>query len=45
MSKDLNKVQCTGRLGNDPEIRYTPNGAAVVTFSVASTRTWTDAHG
>jgi single-strand DNA-binding protein len=40
MAKDLNKVQMTGRLGADPEMRYTPQGHAVTTFRVASNRTW-----
>jgi single-strand DNA-binding protein len=40
MSKDLNKVQMTGRLGADPEMRFTPQGHAVTTFRVASNRSW-----
>ena len=40
MAKDLNKVMITGRLGADPEMRYTPQGSAVTTFNVASGRTW-----
>lgn len=42
MAKDLNKVMFTGRLGADPELRYTPQGAAVVNFRVASNRTFSD---
>lgn len=38
MSKDLNKVMFTGRLGRDVDLKYTPNGQAVATFSVASER-------
>ena len=38
MSKDLNKVMLTGRLGADPEMRYTSGGNAVTTFRVASSR-------
>ena len=38
MAKDLNKVMITGRLGRDPELRYTQSGEAVATFSVASDR-------
>ena len=38
MAKDLNKVMLTGRLGKDPEVRVTPNGISVATFSVASSR-------
>ena len=34
MSKSLNKVTLLGRLGKDPEIRYTTNGKAVTTFDV-----------
>jgi single-strand DNA-binding protein len=45
MSKDLNKVQLIGRLGADPEMRYTSQGNAVTTFRVASSRTWKKADG
>lgn len=38
MAKDLNKVMLTGRLGADPEMRYTPNGSPVTSFNVASSR-------
>jgi single-strand DNA-binding protein len=34
----LNKVLLTGRLTRDPELRYTPNGASVSSFSLASSR-------
>jgi len=34
-----------GRLGKDPEMRYTPNGQAVTSFSVATDRGWTDSAG
>ena len=34
-----------GRLGRDPEMRYTPNGQAVTSFSVATDRQYTDANG
>ena len=37
----LNKVMLIGNLGADPEMRYTPSGAAVATFSVACNRSWT----
>jgi single-strand DNA-binding protein len=37
MSKGtLNKVMLIGRLGKDPELKYTPSGAAVATFSIAT---------
>lgn len=45
MAKDLNKVQLTGHLGADPEMRYTSQGSAVTTFRVASNRTWKDREG
>ena len=45
MPKDLNKVQMTGRLGADPEMRYTPQGHAVTTFRVASNRSWRTTEG
>lgn len=41
----LNKVMILGRLGQDPELKYTPSGAAVCNFSVATTETWTDKSG
>lgn len=45
MAKDLNKVQMTGRLGADPEMRYTPQGHAVTTFRVAANRSWHTSEG
>jgi single-strand DNA-binding protein len=45
MARDLNKVQLTGRLGADPSLRYTAHGSAIVTFRVASNRTWRSASG
>lgn len=45
MAKDLNKVMLTGYLGADPEMRYTPQGSAVTTFRVASSRRWRSADG
>jgi single-strand DNA-binding protein len=42
MAKDLNKVMIIGRLGKDPEMRYTPSGNPVTTFSVAASRQWKD---
>ena len=38
MARDLNKVMLTGRLGKEVELRVTPNGTSVATFSVASGR-------
>lgn len=45
MAKDLNKVQLTGYLGADPEMRYTASGSAVTQFRVASGRSWKDREG
>lgn len=45
MARDLNKVQITGRLGADPEMRYTPQGSAITTFRVASNRSWRNVEG
>ena len=45
MARDLNKVMIIGRMGRDPEMRYTPGGRPVTTFSVAAGRTWTTADG
>jgi single-strand DNA-binding protein len=42
---DLNKVQIIGRLTRDPEVRTTPNGAQVASFSVATSFNWTDQSG
>lgn len=41
----LNKMIVIGNVGSDPEMRYTPNGAAVTNFSVASNRRYTTAEG
>jgi single-strand DNA-binding protein len=38
----VNKAIIIGRLGQDPEVRYTPDGIAVANFSVATSETWTD---
>ncbi len=45
MARGINKVILVGNLGNDPEVRYTPSGAAVTTISVATTESWTDKEG
>ena len=45
MSRGLNKVLIIGRLGRDPEMRYTPSGRPVTTFSVATSRTWNTSEG
>jgi single-strand DNA-binding protein len=38
----LNKVMIIGRLGKDPEVRYTQDGAAVANFSIATSESWKD---
>lgn len=41
----VNKVILIGRLGNNPEIRYTPSGAAVANFNIATSENWNDKSG
>jgi single-strand DNA-binding protein len=38
----INKVILIGNLGRDPEVRYTPNGAAVCNLALATSRNWKD---
>jgi len=38
----VNKVILVGRLGKDPEVRYTPSGAAVANFTIATSEEWKD---
>lgn len=45
MARSLNKVQLIGNLTKDPELRYTPSGRAVCTFSIATNRSWTTESG
>lgn len=45
MSRGLNKVMIIGHLGRDPEMRYTPSGRPVTTFSVATSRNWNTSTG
>src|SRR5258708_5561361 len=45
MSRGLNKVTIIGHLGRDPEMRYTPSGRPVTTFSVAVGRSWKSSDG
>jgi single-strand DNA-binding protein len=44
-SKSWNKVELIGNLTRDPELRFTPSGAAVCTFSIATNRTYTSSDG
>ncbi|KOO45932.1 single-stranded DNA-binding protein [Priestia koreensis] len=41
----MNRVILVGRLTKDPELRYTPNGVAVATFTLAVNRTFTNQQG
>src|SRR4029079_5831029 len=41
----VNKVILVGNLGRDAELRYTPSGAAIAKFSLATTEKWTDKSG
>lgn len=41
----FSKTIIVGRLGKDPELRFTSGGQPVCSFSVATDRTWTDAKG
>ena len=42
MARGVNKVILIGNLGNDPDVRFTPNGSAVANLSVATSESWTD---
>lgn len=41
----MNKIIVIGNLGRDPEMRYTPNGQSVTSFSIASSRKYTTSAG
>ncbi|WP_018663462.1 single-stranded DNA-binding protein [Heyndrickxia acidiproducens] len=41
----MNRVVLVGRLTKDPDLRYTPNGVAVATFTLAVNRTFTNQQG
>ncbi len=45
MAIGLNKVLLIGHLGRDPEIRYTPSGLAIATFSLATSESYTTKDG
>ncbi len=45
MSRGLNKVMIIGHLGRDPEMRYTPSGRPVTTFTMAVSRSWNTVDG
>jgi single-strand DNA-binding protein len=40
MARSLNKVMLIGNLTRDPEMKYTPSGAGVCTFGIATNRQW-----
>ncbi|RTZ63775.1 MAG: single-stranded DNA-binding protein [Aquificaceae bacterium] len=42
MARGVNKVILVGTLGNDPEVKYMPNGGAVTNLSIATNEAWTD---
>ncbi len=44
-SRSLNKVMLIGNLTRDPEMRYTPNGAGVCSFGLATNRSWASGDG
>ena len=44
-NRSINKAIILGNLTRDPELKYTPNGAAVCTFGVATNRSWTTNEG
>ena len=42
MARGINKAIIVGNLGNDPEVRYMPNGQAVANLSIATSESWKD---
>ena len=44
-SRSLNKAMIIGNITRDPELRYTPNGNAVCSFSIATNSSWKDVDG
>jgi len=42
MARGINKVILIGNLGNDPEVRYMPNGGAVANITIATSESWKD---
>jgi single-strand DNA-binding protein len=45
MPRGLNKVMIIGNVGRDPEMRLTPSGRPITSFSVATSRSWTSPEG
>lgn len=44
-ARSLNRVTLIGNLTRDPNLRYTPSGASVCSFGLATNRSWTPADG
>ena len=44
-SRSINRAQLLGNLTRDPELKYTPNGAPVCTFGIATNRSWATQEG
>lgn len=42
MANDLNRHECIGRLGKDPELKFMPSGEAVANISIACGKSWKD---
>jgi len=42
MARGINKVILVGNLGKDPEMRYTPGGAAIANITIATSESWKD---
>jgi len=42
MARGVNKVILIGNLGKDPEVRYSPNGGAIATITLATSESWKD---
>jgi single-strand DNA-binding protein len=45
MNKGLNKVMIIGWVDGEPEMRHTPSGKAVASFTIATSRIWTSSEG
>ncbi|EPQ2533753.1 single-stranded DNA-binding protein SSB2, partial [Klebsiella pneumoniae] len=41
-ARGVNKVILVGHLGQDPDVRYMPNGGAVASLTLATSETWRD---
>jgi single-strand DNA-binding protein len=45
MAYSINKSTLLGHVGKEPEFKFTPNGTAVASFSIATTEKWKDKQG